>query len=185
MGQATLGGYHFRLDPEAIEWSYSVNTSVTDTVGGKVIQVFGISVNSMTVRGAFGRGGAEEARAFTDAMVLIAGRQMAAGGQPLNFVYPPKNWNFLVYLTGISDGSGSTYSESYDKFSHKYELELQIAEENSALKEIAAGAYLDRLARGIGWMPNEYNGPANPAEAQSQAAALGVTLTTPVTFGSN
>lgn len=59
MGQATLSftdgpSVKFRIDPTAISWDFKINTSVTNTVGGRVVQVTGATLSDIIVRGGFG-----------------------------------------------------------------------------------------------------------------------------------
>src|SRR4051812_24078460 len=58
-GQATLsfaGGpsVKFRIDPTEISWDFKINTSVTNTVGGRVVQVTGATLSDIIVHGGFG-----------------------------------------------------------------------------------------------------------------------------------
>jgi hypothetical protein len=172
MGRATLGTYEFRIDPKSVKWSYSVKTNVTETVGGKVIQVFGTTVEAMTVEGSVGRGGKQEYRELLGSLVTMAKAQASSDG-PVRFSYPPKGWEFDVYITGITDAQGATFTESFDKFHYSFTISLAIAEENAGLKKVAQDAYLERLAKGIGWIPNEYQGPDDPASALAIAQAAG------------
>lgn len=172
MGQARLGSYSFRIDPRSVQWRYSVNTNVTETVGGKVIQVFGANVESMTIEGSVGRGGKDEYRSMMRAIIAMAEAQAGSGG-PVRFSYPPKGWEFDVYITALTDSDGATFTESFSKFHYTFTITLMIAEENAGLKKVAESAYLQRLAKGIGWIPSEYQGPDGPAEALAIAQEAG------------
>lgn len=176
MGQARLGSYEFRIDPRGVKWSYSVHTNVTETVGGKVIQVFGTNVEAMSIEGSVGRGGKEEYRKMMEAIIEMAERQSSegGGGGPVRFSYPPKGWEFDVYITDIKDSTGSTFTESFDKFHYTFTITLMVAEENAGLKKVAQDAYLQRLAKGIGWIPSEYQGPDDPASALAIAQQAGL-----------
>lgn len=55
MGNATLGGLTFRVDPSQVAIDYSMNVAVTPTVGGRVVQVHGMTWGDLTVRGLFGQ----------------------------------------------------------------------------------------------------------------------------------
>lgn len=172
MGLATLGGIPFRIDPMAISWAYIIKTAVTDTVGGKVVQVFGTEVSDLTLNGKFSSWKEQEeflnrVRGWIDSITNDYSRP------PLRFTYAPRGWDFLVYVSQF-DQHNATSSHS---ISHPWSLTLFIVEDNGGLrtvKESALSAYIDRLAKGIGWKQTAYNGPMGAEEAQSYITGQGV-----------
>lgn len=44
-----------RLDPYEVGWTYNVITNVVDTYGGQVVQVLGINIGTLTIKGRFGK----------------------------------------------------------------------------------------------------------------------------------
>lgn len=50
----TVGTLNLRLPPSQVEWSFSINTSATNTYGGQVVQLLSISFDSLTISGQFG-----------------------------------------------------------------------------------------------------------------------------------
>src|SRR3954469_3657882 len=58
MGVATLGPPHdtvaFRIDPDAVDWNFIINTSVQPTVGGRVVQIVGATLSDITITGHYG-----------------------------------------------------------------------------------------------------------------------------------
>lgn len=107
MAFAQLGSYSFRIAPSQVLFTYSVDTSVINTVGGRVVQVYGSTIGDITVQGLFGQertGGmrdswqlAEEFQAAIASMVAqqskiptglqIQGRDPTPMHQPVRFVY--------------------------------------------------------------------------------------------------
>lgn len=173
MGLATLGDHLFRLDPASIAWDLRVKSSYTDTLGGRVVQVFGAEFGPMTIRGSFGRGGWQEQHAVLSKMIAIADAQAGATpgggimnpGAPIRFRYPPRGWDFAVYLISFSDGSGQiTLTPGLN--APKWEIQLSIVEDNIDLKTVAIDAYLNRINKGLGWKASAYNGPLSIEEAQ-------------------
>jgi len=165
MGLATLGSHTFRIDPSSAEWKYSVKTCDIKTVGGKVVQVFGARIEDMTITGSFGVGGWQEQAAFLEAMKTIADAQVSSAlvsqstAEPLRFLYPPKGWDFLVYLTAFSDPAGSSSVHLEDtNFAPEWSLTLFVVEDNSGLHQVASDAFIARLAAGMGWHQSVYNG---------------------------
>src|SRR5256885_69504 len=110
MGTATLGfaggpAVAFRLDPDSIEWDWEINTNVIDTIGGRVVQVLGATLNDLTVTGSFGQDHStpqgvswRQAEAFLRLVTQIMEFQSQDATQqdrmqaPAIFTYPPKNW---------------------------------------------------------------------------------------------
>lgn len=177
MGLATLAGQSFRVDPVSIRWDYSVRVADHKAVGGKVVQVLGVNLGDMTVAGTFGTGGWTEQAAFLARMKALGDRQVAEaskiGGQaePFRFVYPPRGWDFLVYLRAfVQPGAQSSVRLSARDFAPKWMLTLFIVEDNAGLKQVRDAAvtqFIARLAQGLGWRQNQYNGPLTYADIQT------------------
>lgn len=136
----------FRLNPSQIDWSFKVHTSVTDTVGGRVVQITGATLSDLTVIGMLGEdrsrgpGAAGQdhpgaswrlAEAFVaqcrKIMVFQAKDATETGlmQRPATFSYPARGWRWQVYLKAIDevDGAGSLEHRA-GKFSHGYKLTL-------------------------------------------------------------
>ena len=207
MGTATLGfrggpAVAFRIDPDNITWNFEILTSVTETLGGRVIQVIGSYLNDLTVQGSFGqdrrtpRGESwRQAEAFLvlvqqimDAQAADANRQ-AQMHPPAVFSYPPKSWKFQVYVKGFSDADnpGTSVVLTPGRFSQRWQLSLFIVQDSSQAlvlagqsggvvnKQAAAAvdAYMARISDGIGWHFTQYTGVAGAADqARDEAAAL-------------
>lgn len=45
------------LSPNDVSWEYTLRTNVIDTYGGQVIQILGVSIENLTIRGFFGSEG--------------------------------------------------------------------------------------------------------------------------------
>jgi hypothetical protein len=54
MSVASLGDIRFRINPSQVYWEYSVDAAVIPTVGGRVVQVYGVTLGDMTIQGLFG-----------------------------------------------------------------------------------------------------------------------------------
>ena len=182
MGNASLGGRHFRLDPTSVQWSFDTKLSDKPTVGGKVMQVFGTRISDMTVQGTFGAGGWREQEKFLAWMKDLGDKQVADYGsprsrkKPFRFIYPAKRWNFLVYLKAFSnlDGGSRSVVLAPEIFAPTWQLTLFIVEDNSGLKRVAQDAYISRLSEGLGWKQTVYNGPMD--DEQLKAALEGSTI---------
>lgn len=54
MSIAQLGNYTFRINPSQVFFTYDVDTAVINTIGGRVVQVYGATVGDIVVQGLFG-----------------------------------------------------------------------------------------------------------------------------------
>jgi hypothetical protein len=205
VGKATLGfaggpAVAFRIDPESVQWNFSVITSVTETIGGRVIQVIGSHLDDLVVTGSFGqdhstsRGESwRQAEAFLAMIQQVMDYQASDATQqammhpPAVFAYPPKNWRFNVYVKDFSDADnpGSSVVLTPGKFNQRYQLTLFIVQDSSTAlvqagesngvinkqAEAAIAAYMARISAGIGWRFSAYAGLANSTQLNNDIAA--------------
>jgi len=151
--------------------------------------VTGSRLSDLTVRGSFGQDHSDavtgeswqQAEAFLGGITAIMEAQSAdatANAQmhpPAVFSYPPRNWNFLVYVKGLADPDGdASVIMRYGKFSHQYVLTLFIVQDgspslvkagttNGAFSQQAydaVSAFMARISDGIGWKFTKFNGQA-------------------------
>jgi hypothetical protein len=192
VGKATLGfaggpAIAFRIDPESIQWNFSVITNVVETIGGRVIQVIGSSLEDLVVTGSFGqdhstpRGESwRQAEAFLALIQSIMDFQASDANlqskmhPPAVFSYPPRNWRFQVYVKDFSDADnpGSSIVMTPGKFNQRWQLTLFIVQDASTAlvqagsshgvvnkqAEAAIAAYMDRISAGVGWKFTQYTG---------------------------
>jgi hypothetical protein len=174
-GLGSLGGVPFRVDPTAINWNYTPKISTTETVYGKVVQVYGSALSDLTVTGFFGTQGAldqnvrfneswesqqaflNQVEAWSDQAVGYwagnAGTRTATGqginnGAPIRFTYPPLGFDFLVYIKAFSQPA-SAYSIKLDPtvFSPHWQLTLFIYQDNAKIKTVNDGNMVDYIKR--------------------------------------
>lgn len=145
----------FRINPSSINWGFDIHSSVTHTVGGRVVQITGATLRDMTVIGYLGEN--RKAGASPDRLTDHAGaswrlheafmtrcraimdhqsRDASRAGimhAPAVFNYPPKDWRWTVYLKSVEDLDGGTSIEHRTgKYSHGYRLTLFIVQSGSA-----------------------------------------------------
>lgn len=141
MGSASLGGITFRIDPSQVSWSYDVNVAVTPTVGGRVVQVHGVTMGDMTIRGLFGQDRKNRKESWELAeqfvtnisrlvdrqsvrptMAQLTGVDSTPMHPTLRFLYNDENsrtrrglpihdWDFNVYIKSLKDLSGQSTVE--------------------------------------------------------------------------
>jgi hypothetical protein len=180
MGVASLAGQTFRLDPTSVRWDFKTKVADIPTVGGKVVQVYGTEISDMVLSGTFGTGGWREQEQFLERMKELGDKQVADVGRvrgtedPHRFLYPPKGWDFLVYLKEFStpDGGQRSVYHSNEIIAPRWTLTLFVVEDNSGLRKVAQDAYISRLSRGLGWKQTAYNGPLGILEMQQTLGGL-------------
>lgn len=192
MGVASIGfsggpQVSFRIDPDAIDWSFEIDTTVIDTVAGRVIQVLGATLSDMTIRGHYGQNHSDalggdswrQAEAFVTAIRKIMeyqSRDATDHGKmhpPATFNYAPKGWRFGVYVKSIQDSQGSgSVTHLVGRASYDYVLTLFIVDARSQdlvpagtvdgsldkTKQAAIDSYIARISDGIGWHFSQFNG---------------------------
>ena len=201
-GYASLGfpggpSVTLRLNPNAVDWNFQINTSVTETIGGRVVQVLGATLSDLTIYGSYGesRGRSnvksrDYAEAFLSKMKQMAEWQARDASRhapmhsPAVFSFPAKGWRFQVYIKDLTDpdgGGGVTHRPG--KFSYDYVLTMMIhadlsdtskilGKSNGAIatsRDKAIESYITRIADGIGWRFTEYNGQGGTAQVARAA----------------
>src|SRR4051794_39582736 len=130
MALASLGftggpSVSFRLNPSSIDWGFDIHTAVTETVGGRVVQITGATLRDLTVTGYLGEnrraGGSPDGlpdhagaswrlhEAFLKKCRSIMDHQSRDSRtpgrmhEPATFNYPTRNWRWRVYLKSVAD----------------------------------------------------------------------------------
>lgn len=184
MVTATLGGRALPSDPDSVNLSFSMKTSDTKAVGGKVIQVYGVTLSNLTITGGFpdrmrkGRVSAswEEQLIFREWVDAVATRtETTPDPQTLRFRWPYKSFDLDVFIVNYqSPDSYDSTDDSADKVLHRWQLDLFIVTDRT--KVVVKGIrdlYIKRLMDGVGWKRTDYNGPT---EADLDALLKGRTI---------
>lgn len=151
----------FRIDPESIDYNITVHTSVTQTVGGRVIQILGTSISDVTVQGSIGEAhnlgrdtdGEHKGKSWKLAVDFFQSiqeiQQVQSTGsttpgsmgnstllQPVTFLYSPKGIRFQCYIKSIVDPDGDGSSAVVHKVgraNYRYVLTLFPVQEGSTV----------------------------------------------------
>lgn len=190
MGLATFNGRAFRIDPTTVSWEFQLRVNVVDTVGGRVVQVYGSGTGDMNITGQFGVGGWQEQTAFLEQMKALADAQAAKGAiinqgfEPVRFTYAPKGWDFLVYLKDfIAPDVGTSVGYDNRIINPKWNLTLLVVENNLGLSKAAQDAFIARISAGIGWQQTKFNGPMDASTVQDTLAGQSITQFLDASFG--
>lgn len=181
MGQASLGGLPFRIDPDSVQWQFRMKVAKRRTVGGMVVQVYGTELGDMQVSGAFGFGdrargdtaGWEDQERFRAQVERWVDESVStSGARPLRFLYPPRGWDFQVLVKAYgSRGGGVAVVHDPATYNPTYTLILFVVQDSA--QRVVSGIrdlYVQRLMDGVGWRQTEYNGPLTQAEVDQVLA---------------
>lgn len=169
---ASLDNVPFRINPTSVRWGYSIKLSTKPTMGGKVFQIYGVSLGDLSIEGSFGARGPAEQREFFDRIVGIMEAQIptAPNPEPVQFVWPERNWDFWVYVKKLEQvGASTAVYATNENFNPKYRLTLFIQEDNGdikrAVQDSAAAAVVARFANKMGWAASDWSGAQVLADA--------------------
>lgn len=163
----------FRTNPNSVEWGYTHNTKVFDTLGGRVTQLLSVSIDSVRVTGdAVTRA---ELQRFAGNMQRIMGWHIRTQ-RPVEFVVPSKDWRFRVYVEQVPQIGWDVDTVTYPwQLSLSVEEDLGVASQRLLRKEMA------RLSKGIGFPDPKWHGGSVKrlrelwSEAKSATKGLGRT----------
>ena len=144
--------WRFRTNPNSIQWSYTLNTHVEQTYGGRVVQLLSTKIDDLIVKVECGNGG----WAYNVGLVLflrdLLVSQRDPTGVPAVFSYTTRNWVFNVYALNIP------FADQLDATVRELELHFKVQEDISGVVSGAIlSATLALLQEGVGWTRNKYN----------------------------
>ena len=175
LSPATLGGWTFTLNPNEVAWTYATKTMVQNTVGGKVVQVFGKVMSDLVVRGSFGSGYTTLQKQFFNQVEtwceaqtgspqgIPAGGQMVFNGPPLSFVFPAHGWNMKVYIVRFdSEVTHFSVVLTNSIVAPGYELTFCVVTTSSSTQLLTSStatmiAALQRVSATFGYFPSRTN----------------------------
>lgn len=155
MSTANLGGVDFRISPSQVNWTYSVDTNVIPTIGGRVIQILGVTLGDMVVQGRYGvdRAGGREswvlAEQFSADVARLVQRQSAlptpdqlSGRDPTpmhpthRFLFDDTadvpagqaghSWDFQVYVKSLQDIDDQGFVVTHRTGKYSYGYQLTL-----------------------------------------------------------
>ncbi len=159
----TLGGNPLRVNPNEMRWNFSMKMADQAAVGGKVVQILGVRMSDITLRGQFSpdrargdREAWEQAERFRQ-WVKNTSRAYAESPTtpPIRLVYPPRGWDFEVYIKSVTP-----YEVTIQNIAPTWELTLfPVGDGANRVIRGIKDLYIKRLMDGIGWKQTSYNGP--------------------------
>lgn len=143
----------FKVDPYNISWGYNLRTQVTDTYGGKVVQILGVELTNLTIEtvaGGFGYPYLTEMKDFFREM----GRWQQETQTPATFNFPPKGYVLKFW------GQKFQYQDSVDNVVFPVQITGMIQEDLAGtLKKSIMTDEIKKLSEGIGYVRNKFNDP--------------------------
>lgn len=169
LGLASISAHKqfvFRINPYNINWGYNLRTHVDDTYGGKIVQILGTDLTSLTIDTVSGKGGIaylqEFAKFWRDMCTWQQNTQELA-----IFSFPPKNYSLKVWAQSM------TFNNKLDNLTYPINMTFQIQEDiNGTLKKTSMTDTIKKLATGIGYTRNDYNYPSSSAQSEFQKQIL-------------
>ena len=162
--KVTLGGYPMRVNPNEVRWNFKMKVSDSKAVGGKVIQILGVKLSDITIKGLYTpdrKAGDKESweqqlRFREQVKTWARATEDVDDPKPLRFTYPPRGWDFNVFVVKVSAIRFATDESPAPGW------ELVLFPVGGGTRKIVEGIkdlYIQRLMDGIGWKQTAYNGP--------------------------
>lgn len=144
----------FRTNPNEIWWSYTLNTNVEQTYGGRVVQILSTRIEDLIVKVDCGRGGWEYLTQIVDFIRQMMIDQREGGGTPGTFSYTTRRWNMKVYSLSVP------FQDQVTAVNRELELRFKVLEDlNGEISQLSMSSELARLQEGIGFRKSGYNDP--------------------------
>jgi hypothetical protein len=203
MAHCQLGGLRWRVDPTQVSWSYQLDTSVINTLGGQVIQILGATLSDLVIAGDFGHKWGQKAtnqdswqqatdfhhriKSMMDSQLSVpfmksaTGKRVAAEAtwvhKPYTFTYHDglHDWSFQVLVKDLSDPlEGASLTHTVSRPNYQYQLTLFIVQANSdVVHAIAVDPFIARIAKGVGWKKSSFHGATTAKDVQDIIMANG------------
>lgn len=178
---AYLDGVRLEVNPTSVQWDYTLKIATQKTIGGKVIQLYGVKMSDLVISGKMP---IKEYRAFFSRVKNIANAQVPSSSNwrpaPVRFQWPSRKWDFWVYVKGMRSGGASvSMVEANTNYAPEWSLILFVVEDNADIIQVAMdsakASFIRRITQGMGWVQSEWNGPMN-IDAEMQGALDADTL---------
>lgn len=144
----------FRTNPNEIWWSYSLNTHVEQTYGGRVVQILGTRMDDLVVKVDCGNGGWAYLNQVVSFLRDMMMEQRKDGGKTGVFSYTTRGWRLKVFALSVP------FQDAVTATTRELEIRFKIAEDlTGEMSRIALDKELANLQDGIGFQKNEFNTP--------------------------
>jgi hypothetical protein len=144
----------FRTNPNEIWWSYTLNTHVEQTYGGRVVQILGTRMEDLVVKIECGNGGWDYLTKVVGFLRQMMIEQRKDGGKTAVFSYTTRRWRLKVFALSVP------FQDEVTATTRELELRFKIVEDlTGQMTQMALSNELARLKDGIGFTKTQYNDP--------------------------
>jgi hypothetical protein len=144
--------FRFRTNPNEITWTYTLNTFIENTYGGRVIQLLSTKIDDLVIKADCGSGRWPYMMEVANFMknLMIDQRQ----GSPATFEYTSRQWKLDVYAVSIP------FADDFSAVAREFEMNFKVQEDVSGvMSQASLSSELERLRNGMGWHKSKYNQP--------------------------
>lgn len=151
----------FRTNPNEIWWSYTLNTHVEQTYGGRVVQILGTRIEDLVVKVECGLGGWDYLTKVVDFLRKMMIEQRKDGGKTATFSYTTRRWRLKVFALSVP------FQDQVTATTRELELRFKVVEDlTGQMTQMALDNELARLRDGIGFKKTPYNSATANAAAE-------------------
>jgi hypothetical protein len=144
----------FRTNPNEIWWSYTLNTNVEQTYGGRVVQILGTRIEDLVIKIECGNGGWAYLTKVVDFLRNMMLEQRKNGGKTAVFSYTTRRWRMKVYALSVP------FQDQVTATTRELEIRFKVVEDlTGQMTQMALSNELARLTDGIGFRKSKYNDP--------------------------
>lgn len=163
----------FRTNPNEIWWSYTLNTHVEQTYGGRVVQILGTRIEDLVIKVECGNGGWPYLTKVVDFLRKMMIEQRKDGGKTATFNYTTRGWRMKVYALSVP------FQDQVTATTRELELRFKVVEDlTGQMTQMALNNELARLMDGVGFKKSQYNDPKLNTGAQvPHESPNGISLT--------
>jgi hypothetical protein len=163
----------FRTNPNEIWWSYTLNTNVEQTYGGRVVQILGTRIEDLVIKIECGNGGWPYLTKVVDFLRNMMLEQRKNGGKTATFSYTTRSWRMKVYALSVP------FQDQVTATTRELEIRFKVVEDlTGQMTQMALSNELARLTDGIGFRKSKYNDPKlNTGSTVAHESPAGVSLT--------
>jgi len=164
----------FKFNPMSASWAYNNNIISVDTLGGRVVQLLSVNVDSLTLECV--AGSRSELQRASKEIKNVMDYQIRTL-KPVRFKVPSRRWDMNVYISAMPQIGWEVASTTYP-----FSLTLEIEEDLNKIQtaELYTGE-LERLSAGIGYSPVLHGG--DPAAFQKIVDSLNLNQIGTTVFG--
>lgn len=148
MARAMLDGQPLPRGINGMGFGYTMNTQTYDTLGGRVVQLLSVKVDTLQISA---HAGSRDALLQMFDFVAATMEVQTMSELPVRLEIPSRDWAFDVWVVAMPAMRFDVQTVAYE-----YQLRLEVEQASDEALEVAETAALQRLASDIGFDPSHY-----------------------------